>query len=239
MHTFWNTKKSIEIIDEKSDDEVDNDDDEIEDCNWYNKVPTALENLELDIKKENVKNEVYVRLNSIRFYLQLIKCNNYSKIDASNIVADAAGKGVYHARCIRSWAHEYVVNHQIPYSRRGHHAKIWSFLWDEDILLQVKSYIREHKWDVTPQMLMIQMNEIIFPGLGFAPSPTIHLNTARNYLKELGYTYANVKKGMYIDGHEREDAISYRKIFLERMCSLEDRMPRDNLEEIIWLNNNI
>ena len=76
LHTFWNTKKSTEEIDEKSDNEVDDDDDEIEDCNWYNKVPTALENLELDIKKENVKNEVYVRLNSIRFYLQLIKYNN-------------------------------------------------------------------------------------------------------------------------------------------------------------------
>jgi len=38
------------------------------------------------------------------------------------------------------------------------------------------------------------MNKIILLGLGFAPSLTIHLNTARNYLKELEYTYAKVKR---------------------------------------------
>ncbi|CAG8718221.1 13358_t:CDS:2 [Rhizophagus irregularis] len=228
--TFWDTKKST--------DESDN---EIEDCNWNNKIQAALENLEIDIKKENKKNEVWVRLNGIRLYLQLVKCN-YSKMNASEIVSNTAGKGVYHARCIRSWAHEYVMSRQIPYSRREHHAKIWSFLWDEDILLQVKSYIREHKWDISPQMLMIQMNEIILPGLGFAPSPTIHINTARNYLKELGYTYAKVKKGIYIDGHEREGVVVYRKIFLEQMSKFEHRMPifsGDNLDEITWPDSNI
>ena len=56
---------------------------------------------------------------------------------------------------------------------------------------------------------MIQINEIILPGLRFAPSLTIHLNTAKNYLKELGYTYAKVKKGMYMDGHKREDVVAY------------------------------
>ena len=107
------------------------------------------------------------------------------------------------------------MDHKISYSRREYHVKIWSFLWDEDILLQVKLFVQEHKWEITPQMLMVQMNENILLGFGFAPSPTIHINTARNYLKELGYTYAKVKKGMYIDGHEREDVVAYRKIFLE------------------------
>jgi len=59
------------------------------------------------------------------------------------------------------------------------------------------------------------MNKIILPELGFAPPLTIHINTARNYLKELGYKYAEVKKGIYIDEHEREDVVAYRKIFLE------------------------
>ncbi|CAG8766003.1 9110_t:CDS:1, partial [Funneliformis caledonium] len=86
--------------------------------------------------------------------------------------------------------HDYVTTHQISYSRREHHAKIWSFLWDENILLQVKSYVRKHKWDITSHILMVHMNEDILPELEFVPSLTIHINTARNYLKELGYTYA-------------------------------------------------
>ena len=56
-------------------------------------------------------------------------------------------------------------------------------------------------------MLIIQI--VTLPGFGFAPSPTIHLNTARNYLKELG----KAKKGIYINGHERGDVVAYRKIF--------------------------
>ena len=83
---------------------------------------------------------------------------------------------------------------------------------------------------------MIQMNEIILPEFRFALSPIIYFNTARNYLKELGYIYAKVKKGMYMDGHEREDMMAYQKIFLERMNELKCRMPtfsRDNLKEVI------
>jgi hypothetical protein len=62
---------------------------------------------------------------------------------------------------------------------------------------------------------MVHINEIILPRLGFASSPTIHINTARNYLKELEYTYAKVKKEMYIDGYKKENIIAYKKIFLE------------------------
>ena len=117
-----------------------------------------------------------------------------------------------------------------------------SFLWNEDVFLQIESYIWEHKWDIISQMLIVQINDIILPGLGFSLSSTIHINTARNYLKELGYAYAKVKKGIYIDGHEREDVVAYRKIFLEWINELEYRMPvfsGNNLEEITWLDNNI
>ncbi|CAG8683989.1 17238_t:CDS:2 [Funneliformis caledonium] len=166
LHTFWNTKKPSEEIDEKLTEKtnVEESDDEIEDYDWYNKIQIALKNLILDLKKEKVNN-------------------------ASEIVANVAGKGIYHARCTRSWANNYIMTHKIPYSRQEYHAKVWSFLWDENIILQVKAYIQKHKWDVTSQILMTQMNEIILPGLGFASSPTIHLNTTRNYLIELRYTY--------------------------------------------------
>ena len=82
---------------------------------------------------------------------------------------------------------------------------------------------------------MIQINEIILPRLGFALSLTIHANIAKNYLKELGYMYIKVKKGMYIDRLEREYVVAYQKVFLERMNELEDRMPifsKNNLEKI-------
>jgi len=46
------------------------------------------------------------------------------------------------------------MTHKIPYFRQGYYAKVWSFLWNEDIILQVKAYIQEYKWDITSQTLM-------------------------------------------------------------------------------------
>ncbi|CAG8837894.1 10562_t:CDS:2, partial [Racocetra persica] len=60
---------------------------------------------------------------------------------------------------------------------------------DEDILLQIKSYVQENKWNITLYMIMSQMNKILLPGLKFALPLTISLNTAKNYLKELEYVY--------------------------------------------------
>jgi len=79
----------------------------------------------------------------------------------------------------------------------------------------VKSYVQKHKWEITPQILMIQINENILSELRFASSSTIYINTVRNYLKELRYIYVKVKKKMYIDGHERKDVMAYQKIFLK------------------------
>ncbi|CAG8769406.1 27475_t:CDS:2, partial [Racocetra persica] len=143
-------KDQLEEVNENKEDFGKLSEDKIEACNLLKKIPAALENLALDIEKKNINSEVWVRLNSIHFYLQLVK-NNHQKMEASKIIADTAGKGVYHARCIR---------------------------------------------------------------LGFASPPTISLNTAKNYLKELEYVYKRVKKGIYIDGHKREDVVAYWEIFL-------------------------
>ncbi|CAG8550101.1 11269_t:CDS:2, partial [Cetraspora pellucida] len=181
LHTFWNQEKlqasREELYDEQSEnedqlvkvnkeqsenedqlEEVNEDEedfgglseDEIEACNLLKKIPAIFENLALDIEKENINSEVWVCLNSIRFYLQLVK-NNHQKMEASKIIADAAEKG------------------------------------NEDILLQIKSYVQENKWNITSYMIMSQMNEVLLPELRFAPPSTISLNTAKNYLKKLGY----------------------------------------------------
>ncbi|CAG8760393.1 14953_t:CDS:2 [Cetraspora pellucida] len=44
-------------------------------------------------------------------------------------------------------------------------------------------------------MIMLQINEVILPGLRFAP-PIISLNTAKNYLKELSYVYKRLEHRM-------------------------------------------
>ena len=62
---------------------------------------------------------------------------------------------------------------------------------------------------------MRAINEEILPWLLSVPKQTISRRTVYRWLKRLGFTPKVKKKGVYINGHEREDVIEYRtKIFL-------------------------
>jgi hypothetical protein len=43
---------------------------------------------------------------------------------------------------------------------------------------------------------------------------------ARRWLRRLGFNWREVRKGIYIDGHERPDVVEYRKNFLDYMHGL-------------------
>ena len=44
--------------------------------------------------------------------------------------------------------------------------------------------------------------------------------TARNWLKKLGYSWKDITKDVFVDGHERDDVVRYRKDFLDTIDSL-------------------
>ena len=50
--------------------------------------------------------------------------------------------------------------------------------------------------------------------------PKISLKTARLWLHHLGFEVLTVRKGIFIDGHERLDVIDARKLFLRKMTKL-------------------
>ena len=43
----------------------------------------------------------------------------------------------------------------------------------------------------------------------------IHNETARQCIQKLGFCWMHHHKGVYFDGHDREDVVTYRKQFLE------------------------
>jgi len=49
----------------------------------------------------------------------------------------------------------------------------------------------------------------------------ISLTTAERWLRKLGYQPRTHRKDIYMDGHEREDVVAARKVFLERVEVLE------------------
>ena len=67
---------------------------------------------------------------------------------------------------------------------------------------------------VTLQMLCQHVNQTILPALEI--QATISKSTARRWLKlRLGYECKEVKKGIYIDGHEHPDVIKKREAYID------------------------
>ena len=49
----------------------------------------------------------------------------------------------------------------------------------------------------------------------------VSLETGR-WLHELGYSRVHHQKGVYFDGHDKEDVVKERKVFLEKMNELDN-----------------
>ena len=66
---------------------------------------------------------------------------------------------------------------------------------------------------VTASQIVRYVNQFLFPSLGIESE--ISETTAVNWLKKIGFKLRKVKKGMYIDGHEREDVVKARCEFID------------------------
>lgn len=71
---------------------------------------------------------------------------------------------------------------------------------------------------MTPRKLQYHVNNVIIPGLGLdLAGQSISETCARRWLHKLGYAVTEVKKGVYVDGHEHPDVIKYRQEFLAKV----------------------
>jgi hypothetical protein len=61
---------------------------------------------------------------------------------------------------------------------------------------------------------------------------TLHSSTARRYLKKQGFRWKGLTKGLYKDGHERQDVVDYRENkFLPLMAELKPKMVEFYLDQ--------
>jgi len=157
-------------------------------------------------------------------YEQNPRCTR-PRMSASLAIARRCGKanGVYFARQIR--ANElYLLKHRrLPPSKKdGLHGQI-TLLDNESVVLGVRRYLAAQSLGtITVQAFCQHINEAISPALGLTgQSATISERTARNWLRKLGYSCVEVRKGLYHDGHERPDVVASRKKFLEEMAQYE------------------
>ena len=118
---------------------------------------------------------------------------------------------MYFARRVRALARHYQTFEQLPIEKRGGKANAYSWLHDEAVQTRTRAWLTAQKaGDVTPQKLQRALASTIFPDLGINPKHPLSECTARRWLLKLGWRYTMVRKGVDMDGHERDDVGKYR-----------------------------
>lgn len=138
------------------------------------------------------------------------------------------GSQMHFARRIRVLTCHYQVFEQLPVEKRGGSKNATSLLKDETVCTTARSWLTEQKvGSITPQKFVHALNTTILPALGITTSKPLCEKTAQRWLVKLGWSRIQLQKGVYMDGHEREDVICYRKkIYLPRMKEYERHMAK-------------
>ena len=96
----------------------------------------------------------------------------------------------------------------------------WSVLNDEDIAqviqLQLTQRSAQQFIKASDVMEIIASPEMQdrFAQIGVV-KPSISERTAQRWLWKMQWRYRALQRGMYTDGHEREDVVAYRKAFVD------------------------
>ncbi|KAF8424326.1 hypothetical protein EV426DRAFT_716937 [Tirmania nivea] len=186
-------------------------------------VPTQAENKERDLESavENLKKllrskkgapvgQNLMRHTAVLRFMQLqLKRSWETRESLSLVVAESFGRATNTAKRLRSWERSWISSRYIKVGLTGKNKSIYSWLEDEAIT----EYLQEE--DITDKAE--EVDNVLFykPSSESKSKKSISERTARNWLNKLGFEFKNVRKGVYIDGHEREDVVRYRQeVFL-------------------------
>ena len=149
---------------------------------------------------------------------------NSSVLDAANLAAACCG---YNPEVVRRWASAFTCSSsrcsleslsdenitEMLSSKRGHHESHFaSLLHDESFCLAARTYVRTHACKKGEPNLTCRM---FVDWVKTEYDVIIHEETARRWLVELGFSRVHHQKGVYFDGHDRDDVVTYRNEFLK------------------------
>jgi hypothetical protein len=143
----------------------------------------------------------------------------YTWREASMIVAKAQGHGPNRACSVRAWILDFVWEGTLPlhsycYTRP-------TVLENEDVLHEIQEELTERakggfiKAEDICKIVAGKKIQGLFARLG-VHKPSISKAMAHRWLGKLRWCYSKRKNGMYIDGHERDDIVAYRHVFVHR-----------------------
>ena len=153
--------------------------------------------------------------------------------DLSLQVAHSFNRGKYFSESVVTWERMWIHGEGIPEGRSGCHTKLSSLYNDEAVQLFAREFISSKKEEITASLLARAVTEYVgSQEMGARLQASLELvgtetdpgtqslkglkaRAATNWLKKMGYSWRSTKKGVYVDGHEREDVVKYRQdVFL-------------------------
>jgi hypothetical protein len=154
-----------------------------------------------------------------------LRLKGLSRTGASEEIAHQwrMGSGAWFARRVRALARHYQIFEQLPHEKHGGSANAQSFLHDESVQARCRTWLATVPiGKVTPRALQHALQTTIFPGLGIMPKHPISEQTARRWLVKLGWRHTVIRRGVHMDGHERDDVVKYRnEVYLPAMQKFE------------------
>ncbi|KAE9385106.1 hypothetical protein BT96DRAFT_1092754, partial [Gymnopus androsaceus JB14] len=119
-------------------------------------------------------------------------------------------KGPYYAKRLRLAANHLLKTGLILETKQGQGATHASFLNRLDVR---ENILKLARGQLRPAKLVRYVSKFLFPKLGVHSE--ISQSTAVNWLNKVGFKLRKVMKGVYVDGHEREDVVASRKKFID------------------------
>ncbi|KAJ3747056.1 hypothetical protein DFH05DRAFT_1377744, partial [Lentinula detonsa] len=203
-------------------------------------IQKVIESKRIEFKAGEHGLQAY-RARAIQSHLHMVVHNNRKWVDASERAAESQNFAAHWGgRMVRMWTRKWVDERTLPESRRGCHAKAFSFLEDPSIRAELCSYLRSNKWSMNPTKLRdfvessiitpeaqkhIQNavnNEMprglihyleteLFPRIQLKVVHSINLRTARKWLHKEGFQYIEHKKAIYYDEWTFENDFRLKK----------------------------
>ena len=135
----------------------------------------------------------------------------------------------FNEKTIRLWRKDFCEHRgEFTEYRRGKHAR-YVLLADEEYRDIALEWVRANAYskgapNLTALRFRCWVNESLLPIVqDHHPQvpAAISTRTARQWLHALGFQPSPAHKGVYFDGHEREDVVQYRSLFLRKLEILE------------------
>ena len=144
---------------------------------------------------------------------------------ASKIVAKYVNRS---PQTVEKWRVDFLRNEgELPDFLRGTYARMNCVSNDEDLTMKAREYVRENAFrkgspNMTAGSFASWVNNDLLPNatLESGAPRKISVEVGRKWLHSMGFQVKRITKGIYYDGHERQDVIEARESFLKKMVSL-------------------